>query len=224
MSGYNTNFFKELNQHSAYVLGYIWADGSVGQRRGKNAVVSMNCSDQDREILDYVKEVTGATTKISLYKDKRYSDKKYYNLTLCNLELVEDVVEMHGVVPRKSYVDPPYKNIPVDYFPDFFRGYFDGDGSWAKSACSFFGVRAGLIGSVRFIEGLASQLVAAAHISYPSVFSENGGKWARMYVTGRERILTLARWMYYSPEAFCLSRKRKRIEEALSSKGMSLFG
>jgi len=122
----NKNFFKKWTKNMAYVLGFFAADGyiTVNKRGGQFWCVQIT----DGELLESIKEVIEAEHKISvrLPNKNKPNESIMYRLQVGSIEMCDDLRRL-GFSERKtkSLVIP---NIPKKYFPDFVRGYFDGDG------------------------------------------------------------------------------------------------
>ena len=44
----------------------------------------------------------------------------------------KDRLALHGIFPRKTFINRWPNNIPNNLYKDFIRGYFDGDGTLGK--------------------------------------------------------------------------------------------
>ena len=109
----------------AYVLGYIVADGCViSTRSGSSHILNITSADYDH--LLKIREIMGSEHAISK-KGNGSSDKHYYSLQIRNQLIAKDLFHL-GIKPRKSY-DLEYFKVPVEFFADFARGFFDGDGT-----------------------------------------------------------------------------------------------
>jgi len=106
----------------AYVLGFIYADGSIyPSERGKYTTVMST----DKPIIFKIKKwlESGHTIREENPPGNR---KQRFTLRIGNKELYESLKGL-GLYPSKS-LTVKLPNIPAKYFKDFLRGYFDGDG------------------------------------------------------------------------------------------------
>src|SRR3989338_6815394 len=119
----NQNFFKKWSPKMAYVLGFFAADGNmIINNRGAHF---MEFVSTDKSIIVKIKNALCSNHKISCRKrDKKW--KPAYRLQIGSKEIFSDLVGL-GMMPAKSNIIK-LPNIPDDYFNDFLRGYFDGDG------------------------------------------------------------------------------------------------
>ncbi|XOB41984.1 MAG: LAGLIDADG family homing endonuclease [Candidatus Nealsonbacteria bacterium] len=122
----NHNFFKKWNSKMSYVLGYIVADGCIAiSKDRKSHPFTLNITSADLKHLYLLKETLESEHKIS--KKSRKADNNGYQLQIRNHIITKDLMNL-GIFPRKTYNLNPIK-VPEKYFPDFIRGFFDGDGS-----------------------------------------------------------------------------------------------
>jgi hypothetical protein len=109
----------------SYVLGYIYADGSL-ENSPKIRGLYVRVSSTDKETIERIKLWLSSdhTTREEISQWK--NGKKRYLLRIGNQRLYGSLTKL-GLYPRKSLtIEMP--NIPKKYFLDFVRGYFDGDG------------------------------------------------------------------------------------------------
>ena len=119
----NKDFFKKWNTEMAYVLGFIYADGNIICTKRNTWFWSLQINDKD--ILEEIKKVLNSEHVIS--KKKIYNNQgQSYRLQVGSKEMCEDLMHL-GLTERKSKTILLPK-VPKKYFPDFLRGYFDGDG------------------------------------------------------------------------------------------------
>ncbi len=119
------SFFENINTNiKAYVIGLICSDGSIDKDGYGFQLVS-----KDNEILEKFKEILKSEHKICKVEsyDKR-TNKIYvrYSIHICSKKMVEDLKKI-GLNNNKSFTCKMPK-INEEYFWDFLRGLFDGDG------------------------------------------------------------------------------------------------
>ena len=68
----------------------------------------------------------GSNHKITSRIGKNKNWKTRYRLQIGSKEIFQDLEKL-GMIQNKSKV-MRFPDVPVEYFPDFLRGYFDGDG------------------------------------------------------------------------------------------------
>ena len=116
----NQEFFKEINEKSAYVLGWIMSDGHIQLIPEKKYSIRFELKDIDA--LETIRELMGSTHTIT-----PRPNKNTHTLVMDSKPLVKQLLEL-GVVPQKTGKEV-IPNIPKEYYRDFIRGFFDGDGS-----------------------------------------------------------------------------------------------
>lgn len=110
----------------SYVLGYFVADGCICvDKTRKNRPFTFNITSVDKEHLDKIKNALGSEHKIG--KKPGTNGHFAYQIQLRNQTLAKDLIGL-GVMPRKTY-NLGKIEVPNEYFADFVRGFFDGDGS-----------------------------------------------------------------------------------------------
>lgn len=107
----------------AYILGFLFADGNIVHTKRNTWFWSLQITDKD--ILKKIKKCVDSSHMISR-KKKIENNKQLYRLQVGSKEMCEDLIGF-GLTPQKSK-SMLFPEIPVKYFPDFLRGYFDGDG------------------------------------------------------------------------------------------------
>ena len=114
----NSHFFDTCTPTSAYVLGFIWARGSVKIRHRK--VIRLVCSTQRRSDLTTILGLMLSRHQIQTYDDRRVVE-------ICNSRLVDALLANHGQPPgRNSSGIPP--RISDTLVARFARGYLLGAG------------------------------------------------------------------------------------------------
>lgn len=120
----NENFFANLNEHSAYVLGLIYADGNIAWNPKKGyQSLTITASAKDKDHLERIRKLL-FSTKPLLFSQKTNS----YRLIVNNKKLCLRLMEL-GVAPRKTLTIGFPQFIPQEQLPHFVRGIIDGDGN-----------------------------------------------------------------------------------------------
>jgi intein/homing endonuclease len=109
----------------AYVLGYLYADGSLEDAsylRGKYIRVTST----DKESILRIKKLLGSAHTVVILSPTGAHGKERYFLRIGNKKIYEQLTQF-GLHPNKSKtITMPV--IPKKFLSDFVRGYFDGDG------------------------------------------------------------------------------------------------
>jgi hypothetical protein len=128
------DFLTIDSETKAYLLGLFGADGSIT----KETQINIGLSGEDKDFVYLIKEMLGATQKVSeindlgLMEDPR-SGKIYTRSPKCTIQITDKNLAQqfisHGVIPRKSLILEPPKELPAGLQSHYIRGYFDGDGT-----------------------------------------------------------------------------------------------
>lgn len=107
----------------SYILGFLFADGNIIYTKRGTWFWALQITDKD--ILEEIKTIICSSHAISL-KKKVENQKQTYRLQVGSKDMCADLIRL-GLTERKSKT-LLFPQVPKKYFPDFLRGYFDGDG------------------------------------------------------------------------------------------------
>lgn len=125
------SFFEidNLTSEAAYVIGLLAADGCVSSNEN---CIMIELIDTDSQILFDINRVLKNERPVKFYQrtDKSNNCKIYFYS-----KKIKDDLAFYDIVPRKTYKKGSnfVENIPTIFFPDFLRGFFDGDGCITKA-------------------------------------------------------------------------------------------
>jgi hypothetical protein len=109
----------------AYVLGYIYADGTLINAdyiRGKYITITSVDKDSIKRLRAYLNSEHVIFTR----KPTHTKGKLQYGLKVGSHKIYDDLLKL-GLYPNKS-LTISFPDVPQKYLADFVRGYFDGDG------------------------------------------------------------------------------------------------
>lgn len=204
----NERFFHTWSNNMAYVLGYLFADGSLEDAsylRGK--YVRVTSTDVDR--VEVIKKLLSSSHTV--VKTKPPGNRKMRYMLRIGSHVLYDRLNFLGVTPRKS-LTMQFPTIPDDNLPSFVRGYFDGDGC-VYIGCSPTGaprlVTIFTSGSRMFLDSLDTKLRATIGIT-GGALHEHGSTAGtfQLRLFGRDSI-RLFGFMYDTSAKNKLSMKRK---------------
>lgn len=213
---YVLDYFDQWSPDMAYVLGFLFADGTIGKNlKGVGILIA----SKDEAVLEFIRSQICPEKKIYRY-DAKVDDRGSVTqpqsyLVLGSKVLVRRLMSL-GMMPHKTYNDDPYPEIPDEMFPHFVRGYLDGDGCTSinnRDVCTI-----SFVGSVGFITGLAQQLQNLANIRTSLVYVIKGKKtdYATVKWSAAEDIRKFFAFAYPEGFSFCLERKRANLVKWLS--------
>lgn len=120
----NESFFDKWSDDMAYVLGFFVADGCLTKNaKRQNYYIEFVSTD-----LDILEKIKGSLSATQVVSRKKLIDgcKQAYRIQIGSKRMFCTLREM-GILQNKSKL-LKYFVIPDQYFSDFTRGYFDGDG------------------------------------------------------------------------------------------------
>ena len=118
------DFFERIdNEDKAYVLGLLASDGCVYTRNNHEGLMQIALQKQDKEILEKIKLAMSSENPI-------LENKRSYVFSIVSNKIYNDLVKI-GITPKKTWdldLEKIFSQVPFEYWKDFIRGYFDGDG------------------------------------------------------------------------------------------------
>jgi hypothetical protein len=127
---HNTELFDTWTEESAYMLGYLEADGYI-KYDGPAVRVYFQCSGKDISFLKKLKKTTKFTGKLGR-SDNWIGGKKYEKVRFTITSRRWNVSPIFWQLKKECIP----LTIPQSFTHHYIRGYFDGDGSiyWDKQA------------------------------------------------------------------------------------------
>ena len=199
----------DWNPAIAYALGLMATDGNLSGRKGRLSLVSKDAEQIEtlRRCLRLEAPVSRVPSPTGLLHKVQWCDRGLY-----------DWFRGVGLTPAKSRTIGPLL-VPDDLFADFFRGCVDGDGSVLvyidKSHAAkrpqyvYERLYVSLVSaSRRFLDWIQASIVRLVRVA--GTIGRSGRRerpvWVLRYAKAAS--IRLLRWMYYSPGAPSLARKR----------------
>ncbi len=217
----NHGYFNEINSEAkAYLLGFILADGSIEQGYGVNSVVICNSVDDLETGELFNKEIFPGN---KLWFKDHPGKKRTFSIKGSSKEIIEDLSKFN-IKPRKTYdteFEFNFKLMPENYYKDFIRGFFDGDGhvSFSKESKQF------TMGFYATSKPFLEQLGLIIQEQFKVKYIIDTKKATNMYVyclrfncDGERRsfIQKLYNWFYSDSSCF-LKRKHDKFESYLNT-------
>ena len=132
----NENYFEKIdNEHKAYWLGFIMADGCITrtEKNGPYNRFEINLKNEisEKHLLEQFNKDLNSNYEIKVIKNK--NTKKNFETEVLKLRIsckkfVDNLI-LNGVSSNKTGKEILPNTIPKEFIKDFIRGYFDGDGS-----------------------------------------------------------------------------------------------
>jgi len=203
----NENYFEKINTpEKAYIVGFIYADGSVYKN-----YLSICLSMKDIEIIKFIKKELNYGGP---YKIKKHRDKEEVSLTISSIKMVLDLKNI-GIINNKTYESKNLPRIPKSLIGDMLRGLFDGDGSIYPNRKNNKIVEYTVnFSSNKFILEKIKKLLLIYNISSSNIrYRRKDSIYSGMLdIKGSINIENIYNLMY-KEGCFCLLRKKKRFYE-----------
>jgi hypothetical protein len=124
------DYFKTQSSNMFYILGVIASDGNIHNKR---PYINIELKRNDKSLLKFIANEINKNQTIYEYEHFNKRSKKTYKackISFYSKTLKQDLKEL-GILPNKTKIglNIDIDKIPEDFFYDFIRGHFDGDGS-----------------------------------------------------------------------------------------------
>ncbi len=201
----NEKLFERWSPEMAYLLGYIYADGSLEDAsylRGKY----LRLTSADMELILLTKQILDSAHSIVRIKPKTPKHKWKYLLRIGSHKIYDDLTKL-GLYPNKS-LTMQLPDIPKKHIQHFVRGYFDGDGhvSITKNRDKFSKLIVVFIsGSSDFLKALAELLCYELDLKINKIYKGWHNSYRLAYSTNDS--VKIFKYLYSDSKNVFLSRK-----------------
>lgn len=194
----------------AYVVGLIATDGALSKDERH-----IEFTSKDRDLVITFQECLGIQVKIGEKKNGHQKDRKYYRAQFGGTQFYRWLATI-GLMPNKSKILKELK-IPKQYFCDFLRGCFDGDGTiysywdprWKSSFCFYVGFSSASSTFLSWIQReVEIQVGVKGHVT-----KGNGVEQLRYSKHSAQKVLDA---MYHKGGLPCLRRKLVKVQEIIT--------
>lgn len=212
------SFFDRINcEESAYVLGFVSADGWIDTQRG---TVSIELAERDVRHLARIRDILAPGLPLRPHSVRCHGREwRQFRLTVTSRAMVAALGAL-GVGAAKSRTIQPCEQVPSHLLAAYWRGVFDGDGSIVRRRGRHAGSPADwmleLTGSTGICEGFRYFLLANG-VSTSATLLPAGGV-ARFGVGGL-RVAQAAASLLYRGAGIALGRKLALALELLEQPG-----
>lgn len=208
------DFFSEWNEHSAYFLGFILADGHL--HYGSAKYLQIEISKKDQDILYKLKDCLQYEGSIMQGKKAKENDiimgnscktRESVKLQINNAKIVQDLVAKGVPLDCKTYSTVFPKNVPDDMIKHVIRGLIDGDG-WVSYMDKHLNI--GICGTKSMCETIQKYLRPIK--SNARVYQNSENCW-KFQIAGSQA-LDKVKWLYQDANIY-LDRKYNVFLQAL---------
>lgn len=203
----------EWSPKLAYAIGLITTDGCLYKDRRHLAFVS-----KDLQLIKIFQNCLGIKVKIAKKQSGFKKGSYAYWVQFGDVVFYRFLVSI-GLTPAKSKTIKEIE-IPNEYFFDFLRGSFDGDGSlysywdkrWASSFLFYLSFTSASLGHLTWLRKTLEELIGVkGHI----IRSFNTRAYQLKYAKIEASLIF--KKMYHSPNVPRLERKFKKVYNALAT-------
>lgn len=211
-AGLNETYFSIVDEHRAYWLGFISADGHIVVKNGVPTTFRLFLSTLDRDVLEkLVCDINFGGTIKDYVRTRRGKDYYESGIVFNSRQFCGDL-DKWGVLDWKNNDPRMMWLIPPEFRRDFVRGLFDGDGCITARQRND---RPSLVHKVTLVDNKlnAKSLEAVeSEISDGASVNKNGVKigssCCRLVWVGRNQVKRIAEWMYEGATIFMDRKKR----------------
>jgi hypothetical protein len=114
--------FSEINNESAYWLGFLMADGCVLQRDGHSDEIKLHLAERD---LDHIKKFKSFLNSEHKIRHNTNGDNNSYRFSF-HSNIISYDLQQYGIIPNKTNGTTIHPLLRAN--KHFWRGMIDGDG------------------------------------------------------------------------------------------------
>jgi hypothetical protein len=201
------SFLKIEDEKSAYFLGFIYADGSLGKYNG-DYLIRIELQEKDRNILEKLNLFLGSTRPIS---ESFKKGRKYYKVSISNKVIYNNLLDK-GLTTRKTFfIKFPNENIiPKHLMRHFIRGYFDGDGCITCSKNKKSSISFSLVSNFTFLKGMQDFLIDEIGLSETKIIATKSNEIGVLVYSGSKNAEKFYDFLYKESFLF-LNRKYEKF-------------
>lgn len=199
----NHNVFNKIDtEQKAYMLGYLMADGSIGDYNNQKCL-QLHLNSDDEYILEYFLNIMDSNYPIRtrlIQSFNTISKQSYFNIT--SEQIYNDLIALN----MKSKDSIP--NIPINFISHFIRGYFDGDGCFSISSrgdAEFY-----IMAEQNFLIQLCD-IFKQNNITFKSIKHQKANMY-KIRKSGKREIKKIYDFLYKDATIY-LQRKHNKMEE-----------
>lgn len=188
---FNENFFDEIREKQAWLIGFLVADGFINK---DNRILTLAQSgNRGLELIQYVIKLLDANFHI--YKSKTMA-KNSYQISFISSKFVE-ILAKFNIVNKKSLIYQFPKTLKRKYIKDFIRGYIEGDGCigiFKTNTTSYLLVS--FVGTEQFINACQEKIFIKGNIRKLASRNCYEIRW------NGEKAIKISNWIYSTSNLF----------------------
>lgn len=204
----NEDAFKNIDDESAYLLGFIGADGCLykyPRNDGRQDILSITIQKRDIKILELFKN--------KLKTNKPISERdNYVNLQISSNIISEDIRKLN-ISYNKTYGNT-IANIPTEFMPALIRGYIDGDGTICynngKLTMSISGYKNNMIKIKQFLE--ANNIFTDFVVDHRKYQHDENNPFGQLMAPNKTQAYSLLKLIYANCNDYYMDRKKESAD------------
>lgn len=213
----NESYFKNIDsREKAYWLGLLMADGTMREYRENKFQLSLELKEKDKYIIDLFNNAISSNYKVSIASNTHCHTKRA-RLIITNNKFSQHLLEK-GIVPNKTGKEI-FPDIQKEFYRDFIRGFFDGDGSIQFTKNNRVRSKFHLVSCSKIILNRIKEVLeldASVNFTEKSFHTKSGTD--HIYELETSTLTEIAKiydYLYYD-NCICLKRKEYIFKEFLS--------
>ena len=187
----------------AYIMGFLAADGNISKNGNR---IQSQLSVKDIDQLEMIRSEVGGG-EVYKYESDGFLCCGWY----CYSAQIKRDLAKYGIIPRKTGKLTIPEKLSKEYWKDFIRGYFDGDGSIFKDEG---GIRLSITSANREILDNINSFFQENGIKPSSIYKDHNNVCIKFRNQASIDIYNL---LYYD-DCLCLKRKKARFLELIKEK------
>jgi predicted DNA-binding protein YlxM (UPF0122 family) len=219
----NDNYFNKIDSgDKAYWLGFLYADGCNMEDRNS---VYLNQSAPRDYILHKFKKSIKATNPINLtkaacvreIKDRMVNVQDAFRIQIISQQLSQDLAKL-GCGQNKTHTltFPTTDQVPKEFYADFIRGYFDGDGS-VSAHSGGKELQFNFMGTKEFLTGLQKIFIRLGFSETKISPARKDAEIHMLIYAGIKNIKRFYNYIYNGSPLYLIDKKEK-FEKYIASK------
>lgn len=198
----DVNYFDKINTSSkAYILGFLYADGYVNE---KKYIIQIGLHKKDISVLEFIQKELNTVSPV---KEQKNGNVLYLN----SKQLVSSLVKL-GCCQAKTFTlkFPTEEQVPKEFLSHFIRGYIDGDGCIYNHkhnrTTSIL-----ITGNNHFINELNNQLINTLKLESGKLREHPKSIGISVLSFHKRKTVTLLKNYLYKDASFFLERKYEKF-------------
>lgn len=200
---YDRHIFDNINsKEKAYWLGFIVADGYLNLDKH---MLRIKLGNKDKQhLIKFIKFIGGSEEEMLKFEIHSITGNKNYYVSLYSKEIMEALQEL-GIEQAKSG-NEKVCNIEPQYYKDFIRGLWDGDGFIRENLSGI-----GLVGSYEILSFVQQFFKEQLNIQ-PLKIYEHCNTYKIEYRSKKKAIPLITHFLYDNSQIY-LDRKKELVDQ-----------